>query len=72
MINVSRKAAQGDAVLVSFHGHIQFARVRGRSLITDDGEAIEGAALDDAVVIGVLTHLINSAAPEADEDIPVM
>nr|WP_072157983.1 hypothetical protein [Citrobacter amalonaticus] len=72
VINISRKAAQGDAVLVSFHGHIQFARVRGRALITDDGEAIEGSELDDAVVIGVLTHLINRATPEADEDIPVM
>ncbi|HDW3536650.1 TPA: hypothetical protein RMN37_001605 [Escherichia coli] len=72
VINVSRKAAQGAVVLVSYHGHIQFARVRGRALITDDGESIEGSALDDAIVLGVLTHLINRATPEADEDIPVM
>ncbi|QLN20058.1 hypothetical protein HVZ29_15015 [Escherichia coli] len=72
VINVSKKATQGAVVLFSFHGHVQFAKVRGRSLITDDGEAIEGSALDDAVVIGVLTHLINRATPEADEDIPVM
>lgn len=72
VINVSFRPKQGDIVLVSFHGHIQFARVRGRSLITDDGEAIEGAELDDAVIQGVVTHLINRATPEADEDIPVM
>jgi DNA polymerase V len=31
----------------------------GSALITEDGEAIEGDALDDVVVHGVLTHTIN-------------
>jgi DNA polymerase V len=30
----------------------------GRALITADGEAIEGDALDDVEVIGVVTHTI--------------
>jgi DNA polymerase V len=32
--------------------------LRGRSLITEDGEAIEGEALDDVTVIGVVTFTI--------------
>ncbi|HBX2653541.1 TPA: hypothetical protein MHU03_01295 [Klebsiella pneumoniae] len=32
--------------------------VRGKSLITEDGEAIEGEALDDVTVAGVVTHII--------------
>ncbi|HBA3815029.1 TPA: hypothetical protein J5U00_000178 [Escherichia coli] len=71
VINVSMKPEQGDTVLVSFCGHIQFAVVRGRALITDDGEAIEGDALDDALIQGVVTHLINRAR-QPDDDIPVM
>lgn len=36
----------------------ELATLRGRSLITEDGEAIEGDALDDVTVIGVVTFTI--------------
>ncbi|HFD7189289.1 TPA: hypothetical protein ACF5TK_000814 [Klebsiella pneumoniae] len=32
--------------------------LRGRSLITEDGEEIEGDALDDVTAIGVVTFTI--------------
>lgn len=45
----------------------------GRSLITDDGEAIEGDALDDVTVVGVVTYLIiNSALNEVTDELPVI
>ncbi|HIA8182707.1 TPA: hypothetical protein ACWSGR_003752 [Escherichia coli] len=39
-------------------GGTELATLRGRSLITEDGEAIEGEALDDVSVIGVVTFTI--------------
>ncbi|HED4287859.1 TPA: hypothetical protein R4306_004937 [Klebsiella pneumoniae] len=39
-------------------GGTELAKLRGRSLITEDGEAIEGEALDDVSVIGVVTFTI--------------
>ena len=59
IINVARKPEVGDTVLVSFCGSLDFAKVQGKALITQDGEAIEGDALDDATVMGVVTHLLN-------------
>lgn len=39
-------------------GGTELATLRGRSLITEDGEAIDGEALDDVSVIGVVTFTI--------------
>jgi len=38
-------------------------------LITEDGEAIEGEALDDVEVIGVATWLVNRTR---DDEAPVL
>ena len=59
IINVARKPEVDDTVLVSFCGSLDFAKVQGKALITQDGEAIEGDALDDTTVMGVVTHLLN-------------
>nr|WP_263297143.1 hypothetical protein [Klebsiella pneumoniae] len=72
IVDVSRRARQGDHVLISCSGNVQFAIVRGRSLITTEGEAIEGEALDDVVVEGVVTFLINRAYHHDDDQIPVI
>ncbi|KEO32038.1 hypothetical protein AC28_2647 [Escherichia coli 1-250-04_S3_C2] len=45
-------------VLALYDGRSQFAKWMGAALITDDGEAIEGEALDDVTVAGVVTHII--------------
>ncbi|MGS3451864.1 hypothetical protein ACB376_28625 [Klebsiella electrica] len=58
VIDVSRRPQQGDTVLVRYDGRAEFAKLMGRALITADGEAIEGDALDDVEVIGVVTHTI--------------
>jgi len=55
---------------VSVGGYNQFAMWMGDALITEDGEAIEGEALDGVTVIGPVTALINAMGK--DEDCPVL
>ena len=56
-------------LLISYCGVQQFARFIGGSLITEDGEAIEGDMLVDVELIGVVTHIISKAG---FDDSPVM
>ena len=58
VIDVARRPQQGDTVLIRYNGRSEFAKLVGRALITADGEAIEGEALDDVEVGGVVTHTI--------------
>ncbi|HGH5394210.1 hypothetical protein [Klebsiella quasipneumoniae] len=58
VIDVSRRPQQGDTVLVRYDGRMEFAKLMGMAFITVDGEAIEGEALDDVEVSGVVTHTI--------------
>ena len=58
VLDVSLKPSQGSQVLIQHGGGTEFATLRGRSLITEDGEAIECEALDDVNVIGVVTFTI--------------
>ena len=48
-----------DTFLIWFCGRQQHAYWAGGALITDDGEAIEGDALDDVRLVGVVTHTIH-------------
>ncbi|CAM6627321.1 hypothetical protein [Klebsiella michiganensis] len=58
VIDVARRPQQGDTVLIRYNGRSEFAKLVGRALITAGGEAIEGEALDDVEVGGVVTHTI--------------
>lgn len=58
VIDVSRRPKQGDTLLINYDGRTEFAKLMGRAFITVDGEAIEGEALDDVEVAGVVTHTI--------------
>lgn len=49
----------GGTLLIWFCGRQQHAYWAGDALITDDGEAIEGEALDDVRLVGVVTHTIH-------------
>lgn len=59
LINTSIKPELDGVVLATHDGRNHFVRLMGSALITEDGEAIEGDALDDVVVHGVVTHTIN-------------
>ncbi|EPY4329032.1 hypothetical protein ACXDJA_002659 [Klebsiella variicola] len=58
VVDVSLKPRQGSQVMINYDGRTEIAKVMGSSLITEDGEAIEGEALDDVTVAGVVTHTI--------------
>ncbi len=58
------RLVQGQVLLILSGGRTQFAIFRGKALITDDGEAIEGAAAEEVEVMGRVTFFINST----DED----
>lgn len=55
------KKTHGDVLLILCDGNTQFAKLMGRALITDDGEAIEDAALEEIEVLGRVTFFINRA-----------
>ncbi|WP_455424892.1 hypothetical protein [Dryocola sp. LX212] len=46
-------------MLIATEGRNEFAKVMGGALITEDGEAIEGEALDDVTVMGRVVFLIE-------------
>jgi len=54
------RLVQGQVLLILSGGRTQFAKLRGRALITDDGEAIEGEAAEEVEVLGRVTFFINS------------
>ncbi|KDF60156.1 hypothetical protein AF35_00277 [Enterobacter roggenkampii CHS 79] len=68
LIEPVTRLVQGQVLLILSGGRTQFAKLRGRTLITDDGEAIEGEAAEEIEVLGRVTFFINST--DAD-DIPV-
>lgn len=53
------KLTQGQVLLILCGGYTQFAKLQGRSLITDDGEAIEGEAAEEVEVLGRVTFFVN-------------
>lgn len=56
------RLVQGEVLLILCGGRTQFAKFMGQSLICDDGEAIEGAALEETEVMGRVTYFINRTA----------
>ncbi|WP_318367679.1 hypothetical protein [Enterobacter sp.] len=63
------RLVQNQFLLILSGGRTQFARVMVRALITDDGEAIEGAAAEEVEVMGRVTYFITSTY--ADDESPV-
>lgn len=70
IIEPVRRKSPGDVLLILCDGHTQFAKLMCGALITDDGEAIEGTALEEVEVLGRVTFFINRAL--GDDDCPVM
>lgn len=58
VIDISLKPKQQSTVLISYDGLTDFVKIMGRSFITRDGEVIEGDALDEVHVVGVVTYTI--------------
>lgn len=72
VIDRSLRAEQGDMVLINHCSRNQFAKLMGKALITDDGESLEGEALDDVDVAGVVTYTVHDLRRKPDEELPVI
>ncbi|MFE4110823.1 hypothetical protein [Kosakonia sp. YIM B13611] len=59
VIERSARPSESETVLATFDGRAQFAKWMGNTLITEDGEAIEGEALDGVIAHGLLTYTIT-------------
>ena len=69
VIEPCTRLVQNQVLLILSGGQTQFARFLGKALITEDGEAIEGAAAEEVEVMGRVTFFINSAT--IDDGSPV-
>ncbi|MFR0148258.1 MULTISPECIES: hypothetical protein [Enterobacteriaceae] len=67
VVDFSVKPKQQDTVLIQYTGGTDFAKVMGKAFITRDGEALEGEALDDVVVLRTVTFVINRTSRNDDE-----
>jgi len=54
------RMVQGQVLLILSGGMTQFAKLRGKALITEDGEAIEGAAAEEIEVMDKLSSSKNA------------
>lgn len=64
---MARCPQHGDAVLIRYDERAEFAKLFGGALVTDDEEALEDEALDDVIVIGIVTFVINHTSRNDDE-----
>ncbi|ELY5848138.1 hypothetical protein SNN74_000819 [Cronobacter turicensis] len=67
VIDISIMATIGATVLFSLYENVQFGFITQHGIITDDGETLEGATLDDVEIAGVVTHTIHSAESFTDQ-----
>ncbi|MBW7749366.1 hypothetical protein K1J40_10165 [Enterobacter roggenkampii] len=69
VVEIATRFERGDTLLIWYCGRQLHAHWAGGALITDDGEAIEGEALDEVRLVGVVTHTIH---PVSSEENPFM
>ena len=62
VVDLSVKTKQGDTVLIQHGGGTDFAKIMGQVFIPREGES-----LDDVVVIGIVTFVINRTSRIDDE-----
>ncbi|MES0260254.1 hypothetical protein KDV51_07035 [Citrobacter portucalensis] len=61
VLDVSLRPQQGSTVLIQSGDNMQFAKLRGHSLITSDGEAIDAHEQEGVQLLGVVTFFLNRA-----------
>ncbi|MCK6905292.1 hypothetical protein L8Q74_10445 [Enterobacter roggenkampii] len=69
VVEIATRFERGDILLIWYCGRQLHAHWAGGALITDDGEAIEGEALDEVRLVGVVTHTIH---PVGSDENPFM
>ncbi|KQN56712.1 hypothetical protein [Erwinia sp. Leaf53] len=59
VVDRSLQPEQGDKVAFELFGSGYVGKLMGGALITEDGEAIEGQALEDVQLLGVVTWVLH-------------
>ncbi|EPJ7087480.1 hypothetical protein NK529_001864 [Citrobacter amalonaticus] len=59
VIDISLTARHGSTLVVLADGEMQFVKLVGKKLVSDNGEVVEGTALENSEVLGVVTYFIN-------------
>ncbi|XHA14928.1 hypothetical protein ACE15K_16175 [Citrobacter farmeri] len=54
VIDVSLKSRQGEKLIVLADGEMQFVKLAGKALISEEGEVLEGLALDGVELLGIV------------------
>lgn len=68
LCQTDQKPDDGRRILLCAFGRLQFAVVMGGALLTEDGECIEGDALDEVFLLGVVTFFINGSNSFTDDN----
>ncbi len=69
VIDTAAAIENGCTAWIHLYGETNFAKLFGGVFITEDGEAVEGEALEDVIVIGKVISFLNEGS---DYDSPVM
>ncbi|MFG1172181.1 hypothetical protein AAFN90_00945 [Erwiniaceae bacterium CAU 1747] len=64
IVDRSLRAGQGHTVAFELFGEGRIGKLSGSALITEDGEAIEGEALEEVTIIGRVTYIALEITPE--------
>lgn len=60
LVDSAVRVEHGDTVAVQWNGYPMMGKFYGKSLITEDGESLEGEALQDVIILGkVICEIIN-------------
>ena len=56
IVDAAARVSPGDVIAYQTFGYPMLGKWYPASLITEDGEAVEGEALDDVIVLGKVMH----------------
>lgn len=60
LVDSGLKPCSGDLLCFELYGDVGVGKLMGQSIITRDGEALEGAAMEGIVVLGKVTFMVSS------------
>lgn len=60
LIDSGSKPMSGDMLCFELYGERAVGKLMGQSIITRDGETLEGASMEDIVVLGKVTFMVSN------------
>ncbi|QEW32038.1 hypothetical protein D0N50_10285 [Erwinia billingiae] len=60
LMDCGAKPCSGDILCYELYGERAVGKLMGQSIITRDGETLEGTAMEDIVVLGKVTFMVSN------------